>query len=693
MFNGSSHPILINCIFWGDIPEEINLGYKSTTSITYSDIQGGWDGEGNIDTDPCFVEPGYWDADGVWVEGDYHLLMDSVCINAGDPNYVAGPNETDLDGKARVLCGRIDMGAYEFQGSWYWYVDDDASNDPGPGNPDVSDPMEDGTPAHPFDAIQEAIDATRCGDTVIVLGGTYTGTGNRDIDFNGKPITVRSENGPENCIIDCQGTYEDSHRAFIFQSGEHADSVLDGFTITNGNVFGRDWRNYCGAGIYCGHESSPTIRNNTISGNRAHDGGGIYCSGSPTITDNIITENTAVDGGGIYCYERGTIANNTITKNTAERGGGIFTWEDYAPTIINNIIAENWAEQEGGGIGIHDNSPTIIGNLIIGNATAGNGGGIYLQSAWSEVTNNTITGNTAVSGGGICCFIGLTTMRNCIVWGNAAVNGREVALHTHSYTGVSVLTVSYSDIAGGQAEAYVEEGSTLNWGEGNIDVEPQFADSNNGNYRLSAGSPCIDAGDNDSVPPDVCDLDGKARIYDGDGDGEAVVDMGAYELGLPPIEVPMKLVPQALNPGSQGNWVKAHFVLPEGYTVDDVDTNRSAEIEQFQITSESMEVFVNEEDFVVVMAVFDRKAFCSIGPLEGEIAVVGYLTSGRRFRGTDIIKILTNKIKHLGVLAANWLSVCSAPDWCDGADLDQDSVVNFIDFALLDGCCFEVIKD
>jgi hypothetical protein len=80
----------------------------------YSDIKGGWTGEGNIDADPCFVDPGYWDANGVWVDGDYHLLEDSPCVDAGDPNYIAEPNETDLDGKPRVIGGRIDMGAYEY---------------------------------------------------------------------------------------------------------------------------------------------------------------------------------------------------------------------------------------------------------------------------------------------------------------------------------------------------------------------------------------------------------------------------------------------------------------------------------------------------------------------------------------------------------------------------------------------------
>jgi len=102
--------------------DEIRNYDNSTIMITYSNVEGGWPGEGNIDFEPLFVDPGYWDPNGtpkdanddVWVDGDYHLLPDSACINAGDPNYVAEPNETDLDGRPRVIGGRIDMGAYEY---------------------------------------------------------------------------------------------------------------------------------------------------------------------------------------------------------------------------------------------------------------------------------------------------------------------------------------------------------------------------------------------------------------------------------------------------------------------------------------------------------------------------------------------------------------------------------------------------
>ena len=140
---------------------------------------------------------------------------------------------TDVGGNPGITNTAVGTGAYECRPL---YVDDDAPDDPGPGDPTVSDPLENGTAAHPFDAIQEAIDAALAGDTVVVLDGSYTGTGNRDIDFTGKAITVRSQNGPENCVIDCQGSAEEGHRGFYFGSGEDENSVLEGFTITHGHM-------------------------------------------------------------------------------------------------------------------------------------------------------------------------------------------------------------------------------------------------------------------------------------------------------------------------------------------------------------------------------------------------------------------------------------------------------------------------
>jgi hypothetical protein len=155
--HGDSTPTIDDCIFWDNTAtsgsEVAAAAYQDPpwgpfpppppefpdVTISHCDIEGGQDAAyveegctlvwaaGNINADPCFVAAGYWvdgndpnivvepnDPNAFWVDGDYHLLTGSLCIDAGDPNYVPEPNETDLDGKPRVVGGRIDMGAYEF---------------------------------------------------------------------------------------------------------------------------------------------------------------------------------------------------------------------------------------------------------------------------------------------------------------------------------------------------------------------------------------------------------------------------------------------------------------------------------------------------------------------------------------------------------------------------------------------------
>ncbi|MHC4482421.1 MAG: choice-of-anchor Q domain-containing protein, partial [Planctomycetota bacterium] len=129
----------------------------SEVTITSSDVRGSWPGLDNIDVDPCFVAPGYWDPNGTpqdanddfWVDGSYYLRPTSACIDAGDPNHVANPNDTDLAGNPRIIDGDsdgnsvIDMGAYEYA---YDVDGDDVSdaNDnclftPNPGQSDIDE--------------------------------------------------------------------------------------------------------------------------------------------------------------------------------------------------------------------------------------------------------------------------------------------------------------------------------------------------------------------------------------------------------------------------------------------------------------------------------------------------------------------------------------------------------------------------
>jgi len=124
MYNYASSPTLTNCILWDDSPDEIASSEQATPAFHFSDMQGGLpvgaiDGGGNIDLDPMFMRPPDPGPDGIWdgVDDDYgdlRLQAGSPCINAGDPASVPQPGETDLEGHARVLCERVDMGAYEF---------------------------------------------------------------------------------------------------------------------------------------------------------------------------------------------------------------------------------------------------------------------------------------------------------------------------------------------------------------------------------------------------------------------------------------------------------------------------------------------------------------------------------------------------------------------------------------------------
>ncbi|MFQ6043234.1 MAG: hypothetical protein ACE5PV_20475, partial [Candidatus Poribacteria bacterium] len=104
-----------------------------------------------------------------------------------------------------------------------------------------------------YDTIQAAIDDASDGDEIVVADGIYTGSGNKNIDLLGKAITVRSENGPENCIIDC----ENNGRGFFVHRGEGLDSVVKGFSIVNGSTAGKFPDNN-GGGILC-YSASPTI--------------------------------------------------------------------------------------------------------------------------------------------------------------------------------------------------------------------------------------------------------------------------------------------------------------------------------------------------------------------------------------------------------------------------------------------------
>ena len=191
-----------------------------------------------------------------------------------------------------------------------------------------------------FPTIQAAIDACTSDELILLSDGVYTGDGNRDLDFLGKPITVRSlMTDPAACIIDCQGSELDPHRGFYFHGGEGSGSVLNAVTIANGYLSGTD-----GAGVYCTGSSSPTLKNCVFCGHTADAGAGIRIeSSAPTLENCTFYGNSAGTYGSAASCLDGTpgFYNCTMADNAASEGGGLHCEGTAHPTLDNTIIAFN----------------------------------------------------------------------------------------------------------------------------------------------------------------------------------------------------------------------------------------------------------------------------------------------------------------------------------------------------------------
>ncbi|MHC4641230.1 MAG: right-handed parallel beta-helix repeat-containing protein [Planctomycetota bacterium] len=257
-----SHLIMQNCIVAYD-RGQMYLEAENPVEIDYCCIPDwviqDYGGTGNFDADPFLVDPDGDDDIFGTEDDDLRLLSYSPCIDAGDPNYVPGPEETDLDGNPRIRGDAVDMGAYE-AGRTYHVNGANGNN--------TNDGL---TPQTAFETIQRGINVAQDNDTVLVWPGVY----NDEIAFWGDAITVKS--AADAAVVETNYGY-----AFSFFSAEGPGTVLSNFVIRNSQF-----------GIYLVNGASPTLRNLTIVNNDF--GISAFNGADPDISNSIFWSNNSGD--------------------------------------------------------------------------------------------------------------------------------------------------------------------------------------------------------------------------------------------------------------------------------------------------------------------------------------------------------------------------------------------------------------
>ncbi len=328
--------------------------------------------------------------------------------------------------------------------------------------------------------IQAGIDASAPGDTIWVGNGVYATGGGRAI-VGSRANRVAIDQAVTVRSVDGPET------TFIVGAGMRCayvvnGAVLSGFTLTNGSTAS----GMCGPSLpACGID---------------HNGGGAFCEDTGMLTNCVLAGNSAANEGG---GSAGGILNNCrLTGNSSDFNGG-----GSAGGILNQCVltSNSTAYVGGGAYGGTLNNCLLTGNSVSYGAGAGG----------CTLNNCTVTGNRGWGVGGVFG----STLKNCIVYGNTA-DGDCLANYLEC-----AFTNSCTTPAPG--------------GTGNITNDPQFINSGAGDYRLSPGSLCIDAGNNAYVVG-TADLDGNPRI------SGVRVDMGAYEVQAPPAPA-LALAPASTN--------------------------------------------------------------------------------------------------------------------------------------------------
>ena len=365
--------------------------------------------------------------------------------------------------------------------------------------------------------IQAGINTATEGDTVELADGTYQWDGNRDLDFSGKNLVIRSASGnPESCIIDADGSMYDYHRAFNFHSGEGPESRLENLGITGGWVESDYYTG--GGGIQCLDGSSPTIHGCYFFGNY---GSAIYCKSwsNAQVSDCRFVGNHGRNGGGAQLLTYfGTFSNCDFINNTAEYAGGGLRGQGVQLLLQDCRFIGNMAPCGAAVDIIYGDRVTLEKCHLEYN--------LGTESFWSciinfhgmvtgELVNSTFVNNTIFGSGGygiVTSKMSHGIIRGCTFYGNFITGGTLIKF------GESDGLVENTIIANNPAGRPLYIGTVVGlsctniWGNpegdwtqhiegylgvgGNISEDPQFCDPSMGDFNLMASSPCAPENNN-----------------------------------------------------------------------------------------------------------------------------------------------------------------------------------------------------
>jgi len=459
---------LTNSILWDDTPDEI-APYYEFYFVEHSDIRGGWPGNGNIDTDPLFADPGYWDPNGTpldanddfWVQGDYHLELASPCIDTGADSAIPTSLSTDLEGNPRILGNHVDMGAFEHPGLVkpdVWAVTVPEGGTAGFSVTLTADP---GCPL-------EVTLAVKSGDSdIAVVGGallafdslnysvpqTVTLAAAEDVDYLNDSASIRlSTPGFQTNSIDATEADNDAAPPILYvdsrsPGANNGMSWYDAFTQLHRALSAA--RGYAGIteirvahGIYKPAEPSGDTEASfqLVAGAAIKGGYAGYAQADPNARDVKLYE--TVLSGDLNGDDEPRFMNRG--DNSSHVVNGYLTDET---TVLDGFVIKGGYGDSGGGVYF---SKGLITNCTITDNCAGGGGGLY--ECDGLISFCIITRNSAAGGGGLSQCGGAIT--NCTITYNKASSGGAIDTCSASITDCNISWNSASSIGGAISYAY-----------------------------------------------------------------------------------------------------------------------------------------------------------------------------------------------------------------------------------------------